>query len=207
MQVFATIDSVVQAFKRHELKLAGLDTILINEEKYTPGPLTVSDAGQPSIKLVSETGDTTLNFVWGSMGASFLPESVSVSHDNVVVEEPEVECGEACQILEHRASVAGTVIQALIEDNVERPTLYLNEKQFKSVPRDKESLLPTMGRLTLDDQTVFVYEDIATGELIIPTIHLDTLDGVVLHNVRVKLEHSQCTHLALPKSMFGPPSS
>lgn len=205
MQVFATIDSVVQAFKRHELKLSELEVVLINEEKYTPGPLTVSSAGQPSMNLVSESG-TIISLVWGRLGASFLPESASVNQGEIITEEPEVICGEACQILEHRASIAGTVIQAMVEDDVTRPTLYLNEKQFQSVPRDKESLLPTMGRLTLDGQTVFVYEDTDTGELIIPTIHLDTLDAV-LHDVRVKLEHSQCTHLALPKSMFGPHSS
>lgn len=131
-------------------------------------------------------------------------ERYAKDEPTTVVESAECPVGATCALLEHRASIGGITIQVDIDDTLTQPRLYLSESQLDMSAKDPVSCLPYMALLTLNGQTVYVYEH--NGSLTRPTVIVETANGTVLQDVVVEVSSSECPHLSIPSHLLAPSS-
>lgn len=201
MLVFPSVEAFVKAFEDHSVILGRTDSVLVNECLYSASGHDIRD--NKIVMTLSPEYDShpKLTLEWTLKGVVWAPTTILVeAAESAVAIGESAPC--ACDILEHTASIAGIRIQAKVDETVTQPTLRIGKDAFSIAQRDPDNTLPAMGRLTLNESTVFVYEDASTDELIIPSIIVESLD-LVLHNVRVKTEYDECTHLALPPDLHS----
>lgn len=149
-------------------------------------------------------GETTpiIELGWSRVGTVLLPSSATINESvsTVLLPVSQVE-GMSCAVLEHHATIGGVSIQVDVDESLTTPRLYLSPDQLDATGQDATSCLPHMSRLTLGEQTVFVYAD--GDRLILPTVVVETAQGLTLHNVDVEVSPSTCPHLALPSILFN----
>lgn len=164
----------------------------------------VTETGAYVVTLRDDS-NMQLQLVWEMRGAALLPcaASVSMLHEVDTTELPTEAM--SCSILEHRATIGGAMIQVDIDDSLTTPRLHLSPNQLDVSGRDSDSTLSHPAKLTLGDHTVLVYQQ-DDGKLSVPSIVIETAEGIVLHNVVVELSESQCPHLTIPSALLNPRS-
>lgn len=179
-------------------------SIIVDDVEYVTESVDVGTEGMQR-HLVSSTGQRIV-LEWSCRGAMYVPDRVSFRPTDcafesatVITELPKETQPNACEIHAHRANIAGIRMQARVDESVMTPTLFLRPDQLVVSERDPESQLPVTAALIDNGVHVMVYEH--EGELMIPSIEIETIEGCVLHDVRVRLEQSECPHLALPPNL------
>lgn len=195
MNAFSDIHQLREAFENHQLNVQLGDVIAVGHTMYVADPMQLTESGEPVITLRSDKSFIALQ--WGRQNVSFFPRSVTeipVFAENAIVEsiDPEIEAP-ACELLEHYATIGGARLQ-MKYDAVERPTLFISKSDI-NIP-DDGSNLPAVAKVNLGETTVFAY--VENGEMIIPSLCLESLDGRTIYDVRATIEDNKCTHLVLP---------
>lgn len=178
--------------------------VIIGETTYLRASVGASTPDKHVVVYEADDGSAAFELSWALRGTLMVPcEVTKRGAPTTAVVESVAECtmeGATCALLEHHASVGGVMLQVDIDETLTQPRLYLSESALDLSQKDPDSVLPHMARLTLNDQTVYVYEH--NGSLTLPTVVVETANGTVLHNVIVEVSSSECPHLSLPPNLI-----